>query len=59
MKNKNTKNNLMKYYIRDFLLWVFLIFFIIFISNLSVKYNVIKHILVILMSIIVFYRMFF
>lgn len=58
MEEENRKS-LMKYYIRDFLLWVFLIFFIIFISNLSLKYIVIKHILVLLMCCIVFYRMFF
>lgn len=58
MKNQNTKNNLMKYYIRDFLLWIFLIFFIIFIADLSKKYEIVKHILVIISGIFILYRTF-
>ena len=30
--------NVTKYYIRDFLLWIFLIFFVIFITDLSQEY---------------------
>ena len=54
--NKNSINN---YYIRDFLLWIFFIFLVIFIADLSLEYQILKHILVLLMSFIVFYRMFF
>ena len=57
MKNNNNKN-LMKYYIRDFLLWIFLIFFIIFITNLSKKYEIVKHIVCIISLIFILYRMF-
>lgn len=58
MKNKNTKKNLMKYYIRDFLLWVFLIFFIIFIADLSKNYKIIKHILLI-SGILIIYQIYY
>ena len=48
--------NLIKYYIRDFLLWIFLIFFVIFIADLSQEYEIIKHILVITSLLFILYR---
>ena len=48
--------NLTKYYIRDFLLWIFLIFFVIFIADLSQEYEIVKHILVIISLLFILYR---
>ncbi len=58
MNNNNNNKNLMKYYIRDFLLWIFFIFFIIFITNLSKKYEIVKHIVCIISLIFILYRTF-
>ena len=50
------KKNLISYYIRDFLLWIFLIFAVIFIADLSKKYEIVKHVLLITATIFMLYR---
>jgi len=55
---KNNNNKLIKYYIRDFILWIFLIFFLIFIADLCKKYEIVKHILCIISLIFILYRTF-
>tara|TARA_Y100000589_G_C27176193_1_gene638876 strand:- start:1868 stop:2671 length:804 start_codon:yes stop_codon:yes gene_type:complete len=50
--------NLTKNYIYDFLLWIFLIFFVIFIADLSQEYEIVKHILVILSLLFILYRIY-
>ena len=48
---------LIRYYIFDFLLWIFLIFAVIFIADLSKKYEIVKHILLIITTIFILYRL--
>jgi len=47
---------LINYYIKDLLLWIFLIFMCIFIGDLTNKYEFVKHILVIVSSLFILYR---
>ena len=53
--NKKQKNK-KKYYVRDSLLWIFLIIFIIFITNIQDEYIIIRHLLVFIVGLYIIFK---
>tara|TARA_Y100000741_G_C18260843_1_gene560440 strand:- start:1038 stop:1883 length:846 start_codon:yes stop_codon:yes gene_type:complete len=53
--NKKQENK-KKYYVRDSLLWIFLIIFIIFIANIQDEYTIIRHLLVFIVGIYIIFK---
>jgi len=57
LKIKQNKNkNIKKHYIRDSLLWIFLIIFIIFIADIQDEYTIIRHLLVFIVGIYIIFK---
>ena len=50
------KENKKKYYVRDSLLWIFLIIFIIFIADIQDDYIIIRHLLVLIVGIYIIFK---